>query len=228
MGQRHRHIEEFAPAGLECGDAVEFVEVDGDIAVEAGVGPEEVVVGGEEDGEDEGSVVGVKAAGGAGVEAIGAVEAFDELLEGAPLRGLVVEVFEAEDLVEGEGGREVIVLSLGVEEVNAGGIGAEAVKDEVSGAAGGSGASDLVHGDGGVVGIAGVGHMVAGDFVGLGADEQEGVGALGVDLDEHFVTGAESVGGACVSEVNAVEMDGDGLAIVEDGLVGQRDLVNVA
>ena len=53
------------------------------------------------------SAVGaVEAVGGAGVEAIGAIEAFDELFEGAPAGGLVIAVFEAEDLVEGEGGRE--------------------------------------------------------------------------------------------------------------------------
>ena len=71
------------------------------------------------------------------MEAIGAVEAFDELLEEAPLRGLVVEVFEA------------------------------------------------------------------------------------ADLDIDFIAGAEGVGGASVGLVEAVEMDGGGLAIVEDGLVGQ-------
>ena len=58
---------------------------------------------------------------------VSSIEAFDELFEGAPLGGLVIEVFETEDLVEGECGGEVIVFSLGVEEMNAGGIGTDAL-----------------------------------------------------------------------------------------------------
>ena len=95
MRQREGDVEEFAPASLKGGDAVEFVEVNGGIAVEAGVRAQEVVVGGEEGGESERAVAGIEAAGGASVEAIGTVEAFDELFEGTPLGGLVVEVFEA-------------------------------------------------------------------------------------------------------------------------------------
>ena len=86
----------------------------------------------------------------------------------------------------------------------------------------------MVHGNRGVVGVAFVGDVVAGDFVGLGADEQEGVGAVGVDFDEDFVAGAEGVRRAGVGEVEAMEMDGGGLAVVEDGLVGEADLVDVA
>ena len=126
MRQSQSHVEEFAPAGLESRDGVECIEVNGAIAGEAGVWAEEIVVGDEQDGEGEGAVEGVEAASGASVEAIGAVEAFDELFEGAPLFGEVVEVFESEDLVESEGGREAAFGAVGVEEVNAGGIGAEA------------------------------------------------------------------------------------------------------
>ena len=202
--------------------------MDGGIAVEAHVRAEEVVVGGEEDGEDKGAVEGVEATGGAGVEAIGSVEAFDELFERAPVGGLVVEVFEAEDLVEGEGGREVVFLALGVEEVNAGGIGGKAVEDQVSGLLVRCGACDLVDGDGGVVGVACVGDVIAGDFVGLGAEEEEGVGPAAGDFDIDFVAGAEGIAGALVSEVEAVQVNSRGLAVVEDGLIGEGDLVDMA
>ena len=113
MRQRQGHVEEFAPTCLKRRDAVEFIEVNGGIAVEARVRAQEVVVGSEKDGESERAVAGIEAAGGAAVEAIGTVEAFDELFEGTPLGGLVVEVFEAEDLVEGEGGREVVFFCAG-------------------------------------------------------------------------------------------------------------------
>ena len=190
--------------------------MNGGIAVEARVRAQEVVVGSEKDGESERAVAGIEAAGGAGLRlaieasasqagviAIGTVEAFDELFEGTPLGGLVVEVFEAEDLVEGEGGREVVFFALGVEEVNAGGIGAEAVEDQVGGAAAGGGASDLVHGDRGIAGIASVCDVVAGDLVGLSAGEEEGIGPFAADLDIDFIAGAEGVGGARVGLVEA-------------------------
>jgi len=76
--------------------------------------------------------------------------------------------------------------------------------------------------------IAGEAAVWAGGFVGLGADEQESVGAVGVDFEEDFVVGAEDVGGAGVGEVEAMEIGGGGLAIVEDGLIGQGDLRDVA
>ena len=122
----------------------------------------------------------------------------------------------------------MIGFPVGVEEVNAGGIGAEAVEDEVGGSAAGSGASDLVHGDRGIASIASVGDVVAGDFVGLGADGEEGVGSFAADFDKDFVGGAEGVGGSRVGEVEGVEMEGGRLAVVEDGLIGQGDLKDVA
>ena len=95
MGQGQGDVEESAPTCLKRRDAVEFIEVNGGVAVEAGVRAQEVVVGGEEGGESERAVAGIEAAGGASVEAISTVEAFDELFEGTPVGGLVVEVFEA-------------------------------------------------------------------------------------------------------------------------------------
>jgi hypothetical protein len=65
---------------------------------------EEVVVSDEEGGEGDGAVARGQAASGAHVVFVGAIEAFDELLEGAEfLRGRVA-IFQADDLPQGMGG----------------------------------------------------------------------------------------------------------------------------
>ena len=61
MGQGQGDVEEFTPTGLKRRDAVEFIEVNGGIAVEAPVRAQEVVVGREQNGESERAVGGVKA-----------------------------------------------------------------------------------------------------------------------------------------------------------------------
>lgn len=227
LRQRHGHVNQFAPAGLESGNGIKRVEVNGPVSVEAGVGSEEVVVRDEENGEDKGAVAGIEARSGAGVEAIGAIESFDELFEGAVLRGRFVEVFQAEDLGEGEGVRQVFFLAFGVDEVNAGGVGAQAIEDEM-GFASRCGASDFVHGDNGVLGVAFGGDMIAGDLVGLRPHEEKRVGLLPVDFDENFVAGTEGIGRPFVREIELVQVTGGSLAVVEDGLVGQRNLEDLA
>ena len=94
-----------------------------------------------ERGEGEGAVAAGEAAGGADVVLVGAVEAFDELLERAELGRDSVEVFEANDLVQRKRGSGSGAVS--VEEVHAGLIGRIAVGDEAEGAIFGQRASRL-------------------------------------------------------------------------------------
>ncbi len=62
------------------------------------MGAEEVVVGDEQGGEGDGAVARGQAASGAHVVFVGAIEAFDELLEGAEFLRDGVEIFQTDDL----------------------------------------------------------------------------------------------------------------------------------
>ena len=89
-------------------------------------------MGDEEGGESDGAVLGGKAAGGTDMVFVGAVEAFDELLEGAKFGGDSVAIFQADHLPQGMGGLGRGAVS--VKEVHAGLIGRVAVGDETQGA----------------------------------------------------------------------------------------------
>ena len=58
---------------------------------------EEVVVGDKEDGESDGAIEIVKPASGAGVEFIGAIEAFDDLFESTVLGAFFIVVGQADN-----------------------------------------------------------------------------------------------------------------------------------
>jgi hypothetical protein len=91
----------------------------------------EIVEGDEQGGDGDGSVASLKAAGGADVILVGAVETFDELLEGAELGGDLVTIFQTDDLQQAKGG--LLGRAMGIEEVHAGLIRGIAVGNKAKG-----------------------------------------------------------------------------------------------
>ena len=89
---RQSLFEDFVPSSLQGGDGTEFRQGDRDSVGESGVGAEKVVMGDEECGESQGAVLGGEATGGTDMVFVGAVEAFDELLEGTKFGGDLIEV----------------------------------------------------------------------------------------------------------------------------------------
>ena len=89
-------------------------------------------MGDEQGGEGHGAILSSKAAGGAEVVFVSAVEAFDQLLEGAKFGRDLVAILQAYYLPQGKGGLGSGALS--VEEVHAGLVRGVAVIDEMQGA----------------------------------------------------------------------------------------------
>ena len=93
--------EDLIPLALQGGDGTQFRQGDGHAVAQGEMGAEEVVVGDEEGGEGHGAIARGKAASGADVVLVGAIEAFDELLEGAKFFRYGVEIFQADHLSQG-------------------------------------------------------------------------------------------------------------------------------
>ena len=124
-------LEDFVPPSLQGGDGGQLREGNGNAVAQRQVRAEIVVVSDEEGGEGDSAVLGGEAAGGADVVLVGAVEAFDELLEGTEFGGDRVEILEADDLPQGMWG--LGRGALGVEEVHAGLVSGVAIGDEAEG-----------------------------------------------------------------------------------------------
>ena len=92
---------------------------------------QEVVEGDKESGDGDGSVTGGKATGGAHMVLVGAVESFDQLLEGPIAFGEVVEILQAQDLHQGES--RLLSGAVGIEEVESGDVGRVAIGNKVQG-----------------------------------------------------------------------------------------------
>ena len=104
-------------------------------------------MGDKQRGEGQGAILSSEATSRAHVVLVGAIETFDELLEGAKLGGDGVAIFQADHLPQGMGGLGRGAVS--VEEVHAGLIGRVAVSDEAQGAIFRQGASGFAQSHGG-------------------------------------------------------------------------------
>ena len=183
------------------------------------MGAQEVVVGDKEGGEGHGAVASGKATSGTDVVFVGAIEAFDELLEGAKFLGDRVEIFQTDDLTQGVGG--LGSGAVGVEEVHAGLISGVAIGDEAQGLILGQGARGLAQSHGGGQGIALRSDVIGRDVMPLGVEKEESVLVLAGDANIGFVAGSGVAEGGFVAEVEGVAVVSGGLGIVEDGLVAE-------
>ena len=195
--------------------------------VDGSVGFEEIEPDDEECNEDDSSVDGFEAAGGSVFFFEGSVKAFNELFEDAKFCGFGVEVLETDDgfVLDGESvllgevlGELVDGASVGDEEEFA-----DAVLDE--------GRIDflevLPEGLGGVLGIAVEADGLSGDellFRDVGEDD---VAPFSGDSDVGFVADeiVLDVDGGILSK--GEEPEGGGFDVVEDGLMGEGELVEV-
>ena len=121
-------MEDLIPFTLQRGNRAEFRQGYRDPVAQAQVRAEDVVVGDKQRGEGHGTVLSSEATGRAHVVFVGAIEAFDELFEGAKLGGDGVAIFQADHLPQGVGGLGRGAVS--VEEVHPGLISRVTVGDE--------------------------------------------------------------------------------------------------
>ena len=211
--------EDLIPLALQGGDGTQFRQGDGHAVAQGEMGAEEVVVGDEEGGEGDGAVARGKAASGADVVLVGAIEAFDELLEGAKFFRYGVEIFQADHLSQGV--RRLGRGAMRVEEVQAGLISGVAVGDEAQGPVLGQGARGFPQRHGGGQSIALGSDVIGRDVMSLGIEKEKSVVVLAVDAEVGFIAGGGVAEGALVAEVEGVAGVSGRLGIVEDGLVAE-------
>jgi len=132
------------------------------------------------------------------------------------LGGDLVEVFQSEHLRQSVG--RLIGRPLGVEVVEGGDISRVSVSDEVKALILGRGASRFVHGDGSRQGIAFWGHMVSGDLMRMGVEEQESEVMLAGDPQVGFIAGGGGTDGSFMPKVELMAIVGCRLGVIEDGL----------
>lgn len=96
-GEIESHVEDPTPSALDGLDVVEVVNLYWTFVSETGVSSEEVVVGDEEDGERDGAIKVFEAGSGSGVELVGAIKTFDDLLERSVVGAFFILVFQAYD-----------------------------------------------------------------------------------------------------------------------------------
>jgi hypothetical protein len=90
------------------------------------------------------------------------------------------------------------------------------------------GADGLGHGNGSGQHLSVIGEVVSGDFKGFGGDEEEDEVVFALDLDIGFIFGGDRINGAFALEIEEVAVVSSGLSVVEHGLVGDRDVKDIA
>lgn len=210
--------------------AFEAVEFDGRFPVEIAVRPHEVVVDDEERGERAGAVEVLEPGAGAGVELVGAVEPFDELLVFAVGLAFGVEVFESDDGPFVEDARAAFFDGCGVVGGDGAVVGGQSVGDEFAGGAFGIlwGSVAVVDQREGGLGTAGFGEVPAADGAAHLGDDEPGVAGDAVDLDVGFIGGAGVFGLRRILIGEVAQVQRGGVGVVDDGLVRDADSVDPA
>ena len=112
--------------------------------------------------------------------------------------------------------------------MDSGCVGGVSVCDEGEFLIGRCGADGLGHGDGGGQNVSVIGEVVSGDFKGFGGDEEEDEVMFAPDLDVGFICGVDRIDWAFSLEVKEVAVVGGALGVIEDGLIGDGDVKDIA
>lgn len=188
---------------------------------------EEVVVGDKEDGESDGAIEIVKPASGTGVEFVGAIESFNDLLKLAVFSTFGVLISQADDgaSLQGQGG--ALEQSWMVDGVHSGIIGRVAVGDELDGGIFRRSSDGFFQRDESVANTSGIGEMIGMDGAAGGADNEPGVIPLIGHADIGFIAGDTRVDRAFMMHVELMTKHGSGIGVVQDSLMGYRSLKDV-
>src|ERR1700747_1520937 len=133
---------------------------------------------------------------------VGAVEPFDELLEGPIAFGEVIEILQAQDLYQGESW--LLRGAVGIEEVESGDVGRGAIGNKVQGERVGEGAGGLTQSHGGGQRVAFGSHVIGRDLVRFGIQEEEGVVMFAGHTDVSLIAGGGIPERGFMTEVEVV------------------------
>lgn len=114
-----------------------------------------------------------------------------------------------------------------VDGVDGGVIGRVAVGDELDGDIFRRSSDGFFQRDESVANTSGTGEMIGVDGAGVGADGEPSVIPLGIDPNVGFVTGDTMVDRAFVKHIELMTKHGSGIGVVQDSLVGYRNLKDV-
>lgn len=109
-----------------------------------------------------------------------------------------------------------------IQEVHCGLVGRIAIGEGAEGAILRQGAGGFPEGDGGGQGKAFRSHVVGGDGVTWGIEEQKGERMLAGQADVGFVVGGGGAERRFGAEMKEVTVGGGGLSVVEEGLIAER------
>ena len=188
---------------------------------------EEVVVGDKEDGESDGAIEIVKPAAGAGVEFVGAIESFNDLLKLSVFGTFLVLVGQADDSASFNKQSKVLKQSGVIDGMHSGVIGRVAVGDELDGGIFRRSSDGFFQRDESVANISGIGEMIGVDSTGVGADGEPGVIPPIGHADIGFIAGDTRVDRSFVMHVKWMTKHGGGIGVVQDSLMGYRSLKDV-
>lgn len=156
---------------------------------------------------------------------IGSVEPLNELLEGSVLFGLGIKVLEPNHLFVLN---RLGIISLGIDEMNAGWIRRVSVADKSYLLVGRSSSDGFIHSDNGRLSTPVVGHVISGNFKVPGRYKEPDVLVLAQDLDVGLITGRDIIDAAFVLEIEAMAVPGGASGIIENGLMRNPDTEDFA
>ena len=181
----------------------------------------EVLEGHEERGQGNNAIEVLEAGPWPGVELVGAIEAFDQLLEGAVFRALRVEVAQADNGALGEQILLGVFTHSSVVSHHGTIVRGQPVGDQFDGGALRRVRRPVATVDQreGRFGLSAVGKVVAADGTGVLLDDESGVVGEAFDLDVGLISSTGSPGHWSVGIDEAVQIAGGGIDVVDDGLV---------
>lgn len=188
----------------------------------------EVVEGHKESGESDDAIEVFEAGTWSSVELVGAVEAFDQLLEGAVSFALGIEVFQADNGVFCEHVISGICACGGIISDDGTVVRRQAISDQTAEMAFRGVWRAVATGEQSQSGFdaTGVGDIVATDGAGILSDDEPGVVGKAFDLDVSLV------GCTCADRIRAVSIDelaeirGGSVNVIDDRLVRDGDVKN--
>lgn len=199
----------------------------GVVGIEVGIAFQEVEPGDKEGDKDDGAINGFESVGFLIFFFEGSVEAFDELLEDAVLFGFGVEVFQADDFFVMQV-EAILFCELMSELIDGVSVGDEEQMDEVIFQEAGMDFLDVLEESGPCgLGVAVQADVLAGDELLFGDIGEDDIAPCSGDTDVGFVHDEVmvDVDGGFLGE--GAESEGGGFDVVEDGLVGEGDGIEV-
>lgn len=171
-------------------------------------------MGDKEDGESDGAIEVFEAGSSSGVELVGAVKAFDDLLELSVFGAFLIFVFQADDGSSFQPWRSALREGWLIDGVSGRVIGGVAVADEFESFVFRKGSDGFGKGDEGIAGSTGIRDVIGLDGAGCGADGEPCIIPSVHNADIRFITGDDGIERAFMVHVEFMAEDSSEICVV--------------